>query len=588
MLPRNNYLAHKDVIMSVLTLNNLTPYFQVLVFEKNEYSRRKLGKSLFKKINSIKNKKSASIKWHQSTNTIYAIWIETIDFPTWLSTNEKINQKSSALPRDIENSLILINDSNHHLYIHTSNPKAEEIIKSIISNDWKQKKIDIKKIYRALAELELRIKSLGINNTFGAGGTAAEAKSYFGKDAKLSITPSFDAGYSFSYFLGARTDNDGDTNVFGCSAKKRKFWSTWTDGILSFSNQCAEIDQLLLSHNDGNFIPQLVYPIDVDNPATLNLISFYLDYVIPTKGLVVLIIGTQTLYDWNCHVDRQAGIFIETQDNKIELSISKIANNEIKISYADPNQTACIIIADEGANTAKKRRIDLIDYLEKEENYTLIFEEGVAFRERSFWKDNRLNTPFTKEVYSTIPWTDVDIRKEDSAPKDPQKMSIADKVEAYLLDNKDQLKILALIKDGGANEAADHVVICSDRILLIHEKFSQKSKKGLRIEDLQVVASQLIKNIRFLFPASHKPQINRFFDNAVYLDLSCRTPEKLLQLIAEALSKIEVQNECWIVQPGISERRLINRTNTKVHTLLSHLNSICTSNNTIFKLYCNT
>ena len=574
--------------MSALTLNNLTPYFQVLVFEKHEYSRKKLGKSLFKKINSIKNKKSASIKWHQSTNTIYAIWIETIDFPTWLSTNEKINQKLSTLPRDIENSLILINDSNHHLYIHTSNSKAEEIIKSIISNDWKQKSIDIKKIYRALAELELRIKSLGINNTFGAGGTAAEAKSYFGKDAKLSITPSFDAGYSFSYFLGAKTDNNGDTNVFGCSAKKRKFWSTWTDGIVAFSNQCAQIDQLLLSHNDGNFIPQLVYPIDIDNPATLNLISFYLDYVIPAKGLVVLIIGKHTLYDWNCYVDRQEEIFIGTKDHNIKLSISKISNNEIKISYADPNQAACIIIADEGASTAKKRRVDLIDYLEKEENYTLIFEEGVAFRERSFWKDNRLNTPFTKEVYSTIPWTDVDIRKEDSAPKDPQKMSIADKVEAYLLENKDQLKILALIKDGGANEAADHVAICSDRILLIHEKFSQKSKKGLRIEDLQVVASQLIKNIRFLFPASHKPQINRFFDNAVYLDLNCKSPENLLQLIVEALSKIEVQNECWIVQPGISERRLINKTNTKVHTLLSHLNSICTSNNTTFKLYCST
>jgi hypothetical protein len=247
-----------------------------------------------------------------------------------------------------------------------------------------------------------------------------------------------------------------------------------------------------------------------------------------------------------------------------------------------------VIITNDENNLRRKKRFDFVEYLLNEENYTILFEEGYAYREHSFWKDNRLTTPFKKDSYTDIDWSQVDIRKEASPPDDATKICIAEQTELYLYDRIEEFGIVAIIKDDGANEAADHLVVCKDRLILVHEKFSMRSQKGLRIDDLQVVASQLIKNIRYLFPSAHTERSQRFFDNAIYLNSGCNSPENLVKLITVALSDIQVQNECWIVQPGISKARLDRSVRNKMHVLLSHLSSICSSNNTKFKLFCNT
>lgn len=569
-----------------ITLNNLSPYFQILVFKKDNYDRKSFKELIKEKTNTTqKRHKNSTLKWDFETTQIYAAWIETKEFPSWLETKENI-ALNSKLPINVENSLIVINDANSYLYVHASDKRTEEIINNTFLNELKQTKVDIKIFYKALSELDLKIKSLGINNTFGAGGTAAEAKSYFGKDAKLSLTPSFDSGYSFSYCLGSNTDNKGNTSSFGCSAKKRKFWGSWTESITDFLNQCAEIDKLLNTTSNGDFIPFLVHPFEVKNPKKLKILGFYLDYVVPTKGIVTPIINKEEIHDWQCQTDTNGKITIGNETNKIDIAIKDLDNNNIEFSYSDPQSNALIAIANDGEKLGRKKKTDLIEYLQNEENFTILFEEGIAFRERSFWKDNRLNTPFMKEIYTDIDWSNVDIRKEDSPSKKPKKISIAQKTEEYLLEKIPTLEILAIIKDGGANEAADHMVICRDKLIIIHEKFSSKDTAGLRIDDLQVVASQLIKNIRYLFPSAHDSQLERFFQRARYLDLNCKSPHNLGQIILNALSNIDSQNECWIVQPGISKLKLIKKNKNKSHILLSHLNSICSSNNTKFKLFC--
>ncbi|MEN2507691.1 hypothetical protein V8Z77_12330 [Stutzerimonas stutzeri] len=570
----------------IFNLSNLSPYFQILVFKKENYDRGTFKKLIEEKIQTKqKRHKSSKIKWNTETSQLYAAWIQTDEFPSWLETRESIDS-NLALPINVENSLLIINDTNSYLYVHASDKTIEDIIKNIFLNDLKQTRVDIKTFYKALAELNLKIKSLGINNTFGAGGTAAEAKSYFGKDAKLSLTPSYDSGYSFSYCLGSNTDEDGNISNFGCSAKKRKFWGSWTDNVTDFLNQCKEIDRLLSSKSNGEFIPFLVQPFEATNPNKLKILGFYLDYAVPAKGIVTPIINHKEIHDWQCQADSARKIVIGDKTSKTEIKISKLNNSDIEFAYVDPNSKAFIAIAHDGEKLGRKKKVDLIDYLHDEENFTILFEEGIAFRERSFWKDNRLSTPFTKDIYTDIYWNDVDIRKEDSPSKDPKKISIAQKTEEYLSSQISALEILAIIKDGGANEAADHMVICKDKIILVHEKFSSKSTAGLRIDDLQVVASQLIKNIRYLFPSAHNSQLDRFFQRARYLDMSCKTPQELGQQISKALSNIDSQNECWIIQPGISKTSLIKKTNNKFHVLLSHLSSICSSNNTKFRLFC--
>lgn len=571
-----------------LSLNDLEPFFQVLVFRKDKYTRKKLRTDIFKKISELNSKKkSAEIDWLSSTKKVLAIRVRFREFPSWLETTTSISTAKTSLLENIENAIILIDDSQTHVYVHSSNRKLEDIVKTIIYEDWDQDKLDIKKIYSALAEIDLSIKMLGINNTFGAGGTAAEAKSYSGKDPRLSLTPSFDSGYSFSYCLGAQIDAAGNKQAFGCSSKRRKFWGGWTEGFNDFSERCKNIEAALTSVNNGDFINTLVRPTSVKSPNKLKILSFYLDYVIPNKGVVILEINKIKITDWYCSILSNTRFTIGDGINSISIDITSITNDAITFSYTRAGEKASIIVAEDGSELSKRRRIDLIEFFKKEDTFTIIFEERLAFRENSFWKDNRLSTPFNKDVHTDISWTNVDLRKEDSASSIPGHISIADKTEEFLLNLALTENIIAIIKDGGANEISDHLVIYDDKIILIHEKFTTSQSPGLRIDDLQVVSAQLIKNIKYLFPSSHSVRSERLFANALYLDKSCSTKESLIEKITTALNNVEVQNECWIVQPGISKSKLLKLANNKAHVLLSHLASICTSNNTKFKLYCN-
>lgn len=59
--------------------------------------------------------------------------------------------------------------------------------------------------------------------------------------ATQSITPSFDAGYSFKYCLGAIVEN-GRKSPFGCSTKKAKVWITWVRTLDEFKDECEKIE----------------------------------------------------------------------------------------------------------------------------------------------------------------------------------------------------------------------------------------------------------------------------------------------------------------------------------------------------------
>lgn len=349
-----------------LSLNDLEPFFQVLVFRKDKYTRKKLRTDIFKKISELNSKKkSAEIDWLSSTKKVLAIRVRFREFPSWLETTTSISTAKTSLLENIENAIILIDDSQTHVYVHSSNRKLEDIVKTIIYEDWDQDKLDIKKIYSALAEIDLSIKMLGINNTFGAGGTAAEAKSYSGKDPRLSLTPSFDSGYSFSYCLGAQIDAAGNKQAFGCSSKRRKFWGGWTEGFNDFSERCKNIEAALTSVNNGDFINTLVRPTSVKSPNKLKILSFYLDYVIPNKGVVILEINKVKITDWYCSILSNTRFTIGDGINSISIDITSITNDAITFSYTRAGEKASIIVAEDGSELSKRRRIDLIEFLKK-------------------------------------------------------------------------------------------------------------------------------------------------------------------------------------------------------------------------------
>jgi hypothetical protein len=149
------------------------------------------------------------------------------------------------------------------------------------------------------------------------------------------------------------------------------------------------------------------------------------------------------------------------------------------------------------------------------------------------------------------------------------------------------LPLITYINDNGAYEIGDCLFISDDRIILIHAKYSSDRIPGLRIEDIQVVASQAIKNIRFFNHQSYTDHVlERLFKN-------CSNPSSFKdfgEFKAVVLNKLQdyrVRRECWIVQPGLSQNSIKKDVNNKIHCLLNFVESIFAINQIEFKLICN-
>jgi len=219
----------------------------------------------------------------------------------------------------------------------------------------------------------------------------------------------------------------------------------------------------------------------------------------------------------------------------------------------------------------------LLDYLNENTNFTLLFENGYGFRDGLYWEDNRLKLAFTKSA-TPIDWRGIDIQRESKTRG--RRNTIADAIERYFR------RTPIGICDDRANEAADFVIVDKQRFILIHSKFSSEPRKGLRAEDLQVVCSQALKNMRFFVPDAVEARLESWYGRV--FTRNRLTLERFKDKIRAQLNNPSVQKECWIVQPGISKARLDAHPRNKMHILLNHLDSVCRSQNVSFNLVCST
>lgn len=566
-------------------LSKISPFFQVKIKGNKRYSRKKFGKLLYKYCNADNKRRVIRIigNYERPTSNIYILSVYTL--PTWYK--EKIDTsnitKNSIL--NITNEIVIINDYSEYLYIYSSDNKIQEIVEKIIRNHFSKPEVDIKKIYNIINNESFKIRTMGLVNTFGAGGIAVESKSYSGKNTKYSLTPSFDAGYSFNFCIASTEDSDLGASV-GCSAKKRKVWSGWCSGITEFNDKCNFLTNIL--NEELSFkLPILVLPVSSPSKS-LSVIAFYVDYTVKDRGNLYFNINGKVVTDW--HIERKdeknQEFIIGDSMHKFTIEISN-PKNIPKFRYLDKNKNIKVFFSDDPSETKRKRKIDFIEYLNEHGNYTILFDNAYAYRDESHWFDNRLKHPFVSKTYKEISWNGVDITAEAKAPKAPFLKNISDATLDYIYERIDSDEILAVIEDNGANEVADHIIVCKDHLVLSHEKFSEEDYSGLRVGDLQVVIAQAIKNMKYFFPISYNERIIRLFDNAKYLDLSIRSPQDLYSCIENAITSQKSKNKIWIVQPGISYSKLESSENNKIHILLSFIDSVAKTNNSEFKFFCN-
>jgi hypothetical protein len=578
-----------------LTIPDLVPFFQVVIFECDKSlkieelelsiktaidNRNKDTKHYFEILNTV-----------QSSNPIVLHVLHKF-FPSWYVEDLVSKDNSVRYLENIENDLLIAYKSEQYLFIHSQcdaviniGIEAIEILKEAGA---KIQKIGNNRMHKILNYSDIQFRTLGIQNIFNSGGTAAEAKVYFSRNAKYSLTPSFDAGYGFSYCLGAITEKD-DLIPFGCSAKKSKVWGTWVENIDEFIDNCDNLKDILNSTKDNKSkVDLLVAPKSISDISKHEVFDVYMDYNIARKGFIAIVYEDIQYLDWSCYID-------DTQSNTIcfiaknssssisfQLSFSFNTTSQIfDFSYLG-GATAFIQVLKDNEKNERRTKVDLVEYLNKQNNFTIILSKGLAYRNGAFWEDNRLKRQYLKSEIEN--WSTVDITKEDKATKERGKTNILTFLEnKYLADPNTEM----LINDNGANEVADLIWITNKSIVLIHAKYSKEKKTGLRVDDLQVVTSQAIKNLKHFIAESYSSEmLERLYQNDK--NKKCKDLDEFKKKYLDAIRDYDIRNATWIVQPGISKSKLEKSTNSnnKIHSLLNFVDSICISNAIEFKFIC--
>lgn len=182
------------------------------------------------------------------------------------------------------------------------------------------------------------------------------------------------------------------------------------------------------------------------------------------------------------------------------------------------------------------------------------------------------------KVRTDISWKGIDITKESFIAG--RKDTIGDAILRYL---KAKGRPGVVICDDGSNEVADYLVVGDGRVVLIHAKFSEKSAVGLRVDDVQVVLAQCLKNLQFFQWAALEPYVGRLLGK---VQRKFQFTGKAEDLLRESYENQRTKRECWVVQPGMSAARPTADQKNKIHALLNHAESACLPSNVDFHFFC--
>lgn len=560
------------------SLDQIRPFFQVVVFRKagRDFDPRAIVRYITDAEGELDLKigqplKRFTVSMISSEHPKYVYFVRHRSLPTWL-------RRETVRIIDEENDIIIIYVHKEHIFAHSNCPVLVDCVNSFFHEN-KFETIDSRNLLNLINQKDLQFRTLGIQNIFSAGGLAPEGKSYYGRDTKYSLSPTYDGGFGFSYCLALEQVDKRRTKPFGCSIKKNKIWQTWVSDLDEFTKACREIDDLLDAESKEPTLSALVRPLQ-EPPKTLRVVGFYLDFNVYKKGMIALSFDSGPFeLSWDAHLS-------ESQPDEIVLvSYSPRRTHSLKVtqdkekwsfSFIDDGSIALRFCEDEGSlDTGRTRNLD--EYLNENENFTLLFENGIGYRDGLYWEDNRMKMPFEKSA-SPISWKGTDITKESKTKG--RHDTIADAIERHFA------KALIGINDDGANEAADFIIVKESRFILVHSKYSEKRTKDLRVGDLQVVCSQALKNLRFFIPQAAKTKLASWSDKqftSKKMELA-----KLESALLRHLRNPQVRKECWIVQPGISKKALEDDPKNKIHVLLNHVDSVCSSQNIHFQLVCNT
>lgn len=576
-------------------LNSLCPFFQAVIYETGENFDFSKVESTFRiKIHEQKDVRKDYIRLIESSieeDNVLLMHIMRKSVPTWLA-NHTVSRSSRepSIFENVGNELVICFHFGNYLFVYCSCKIVEGIITSALDclDPSELHLVRQEKIYKVLYCKKPEIRTLGMRNIFtqGFGGTVPEGKTYFDRRAENCLTKVFDSGFGFSYCVAHE-----ERGVFGCSPERRKIWTFWVHGLEEFKNECQEIVYILDGNQPEPYLKYLVRLATIEDHSKLTPMSFFMDYSVHKKGLMGIEFQDQISFDWSCYLsekERQVLIVRPVNSEGLEIKIRFALNPEKytwDFSYYDCALSAKVIHLNEGEDEEDKIGKDLVEYLNKQKNFTVIFGDGIAYRGDLYWQDERFSLPYEKSEVS-ISWKGVDIRAEAKEPRENM-VNILTRIKDYVASND---RIIVAVDDNGSNEIADIIAIGEKSIYLIHAKYSKEVFTGLRIDDLHVVCSQALKNIPYFWTGRYDDNadtMQRLFKNLIY------NPGRLnfaqfAELTNKTLANPDTERECWIVQPGISKAILDkpNHRKHRAHSLMNFVDGICTTSSIKLRFFC--
>lgn len=576
--------------------NDLKPFYKAIIYNLKQDFDLTL---LFKRVKLECNKENSISERHfytfdeeyvEERLAIFTVIHKSI--PTWLA-NRKVSHNKTDFPKweNIETNLVILYISSSYLFLSSTDEKISTFFQHAISTfDGSTISIlETKKLLKTRAFKGGKAKILGLRNTFGQGGVGRvpQTKSYTGKDCKRSLNGVTDHVFRLSHI--SSTDEEGSYS--GGSVKRKKVWGTWVHGLDDYINSCESYVLELTDEStidDESPLKCLAQPQTVEVIREKKPIAFFLNSMVKNKGVVGFKFENDEYLDWETELSvfekNQIKVSVNTNnDESIDILIrfEMDESGVIEFSYDDKNIIEPNIVFF-NEDTPEIRGRDFVKYLNSNQEFSFLFPGGIAYADNSCWKLDKLSNCFFDRSDASINWSNVDITKEEK-PTGSKKLNILQKLQEYSLGLPN---LLFAINDNGANEVADLILLFKGKVVFVHAKFSKNPIPKLRVDDIQTVVSQAIKNINFSVPEPYsEKQIVRLYNNC-FSNPQNYTLDEFSNYFLQTLEDYADRKEVWIVQPGISKTKLESNPSNKIHTLLSYTETQLNAAQIEFKFLC--
>lgn len=431
------------------------------------------------------------------------------------------------------------------------------------------KNIPYSKLYKALSEFEQEnYLMVGMKNAVMPGSSHPSYKTLIGNSVQYTIRNS--EGRVFG--VGHAIMKMGEKKTWGIATKKSRVWAMRRGTLDEYQAWCDELADLLTSSVDRTTLPGLSFLASTSpiNDLEEMPVAIILDDAFFKANFILISIKGDKTYT-NVVPNIYPRSFDKSTGNLICTFSLELFSCQLIMNF---NNTPLWTVKSDKAITVrliKNENNVITEELEKIINDlppTLIMPKGYIIEGRTKITPNNSIENLPKELWVKKVWNNCIITSEAYKPKpNPKMLPVINKVIEFIEEEFDNQSDV-LILDDGAHEIADLIWIqgSAHTIYYIHCKPSKTSKPGCRKSDCDIVFTQAMRSVHWVYSEFMFERINERLGGDSKIIFGS---QHLLDDIAQTFRVNEWQYKIVVAQPGFDIEKVSNerRKNNNVYEL---------------------